>query len=126
MNANALCDTFLDCVRAITCKETQLGTSSRSKLVRGRVRPFGITYVRAKNKKYLSSCDRIPQNVVWHHSWHVSGCWVKIRGVGKDREGKRVVKGLTWRVPHIKGSGPLTEKVRVMVLQKELASSPKS
>lgn len=110
---------FLWCVRAITSKETQLGTSKQSKLINGRICPFEVTYVRSRNKVYPPS-DREPRTITWHHSWRVSGCWVKIKGIGKDREGKRVVKGMTWRIPHVKGTGPLVEKIRVVLPEKVL------
>lgn len=103
-------------VGAITHREYQYGTARISRLLRGSVRPFDVTYIRSKRKIYTASENpHVPQNITWHHSWRVSGCWVRVKGIGKNRQGERVVKGLTWRVPHVKGSGPLKEKLRVMV-----------
>lgn len=117
----------LYCVAAIVHKENQIGTARASRLIRGSVRPYEISYIRRKKSVSLSPKSyQIPQNVVWHHSWRVSGCWVRIKGVGKDRNGNRTVKGLTWRIPHVKGSGPLIEKIRVMIPEKQLQKKIKA
>lgn len=109
-------------IAAITHREYQYGTAKHSRLIRGSVKPFDVTYIRHRRKIYTTSGgggEREPQNVTWHHSWRVCGCWVKIKGIGKNRQGQRVVKGLTWRIPHVKGTGPLKEKLRVMATPKE-------
>jgi len=112
---------FSCCIAAVTRKENQVGRVSGSRLIRGKVVPYQVTYVRQRNTIYNRS-DKAPQEIDWQHSWNVCGHWVRIRGLGKDRSGKRIVKGMTWRVPHIKGDGSLVDKTRVLVSQKTLAS----
>jgi len=104
-------------VKAITDKTSRLGHASHVKRVFGKVKPYMFTYVKQVNTVYPNS-SKAPQVVEWKHSWWVAGCWVKIHGIGKDRDGIRKIDGLTWRVPHIKGDGELLEKVRVLARQK--------
>jgi len=73
---------------------------------------------------------RKPMNrkeVVWSHSWEVSGHWrlfyndkVNKREIdfdkkGKNRKGLYVESGRTWVLPHVKGKGELKVKTKVMV-----------
>lgn len=109
---------LLGALDTITRRENKLGIAKVSRIIRGRILPFDVTYVRNTNVKYPNS-NKVPEKIDWKHSWEVCGHWVRIRGLGKDRDGKRIVKGMTWRNPHIKGSGPLISKTRVMLQPKE-------
>jgi hypothetical protein len=52
--------------------------------------------------------------IVWDHSWRVAGHWRKVsdQTLGLNRNGERKVKGYTWIKEHIKGQGPLKNKIR--------------
>ncbi len=54
--------------------------------------------------------------VDWSHRWEVRGHYRKIKGVGRYRNGRYGLKGLTWVVPHTKGpeDKPVVRKQRVV------------
>jgi len=57
------------------------------------------------------------REIDWKHRWTVRGTWREIKGMGKNREGvKKVVKGYTWVIPHIKGpkEAPIIKKQRIV------------
>lgn len=90
---------------------------SRVKLGSGKgkyiYKPKDVVYVGKKSKKSVATQrgDRLN----WDHSWTVMGHWRRVKGMGKDRKGERVVEGYTWVVPHVKGDGALVDKVRKVV-----------
>lgn len=95
-------------------RETRTGTASeRVKDRHGRAQPREIIYIRRVNQELSANPKLTSKPIEWSHSWRVSGTWVRVKGVGKDRTGKYCVKGMTWRVPHVKGKGKLVEKIRV-------------
>lgn len=77
-----------------------------------------VIHIRPKPKIIKSEKERIsPSRIInWSHQWEVMGHWRKIQGLGKDRDGKYEVSGLTWVLPHIKGNEnePLIIKKRVL------------
>lgn len=54
-------------------------------------------------------------NIDWSHRWEVMGHWRKIAGIGKDRNNKYCMNGVTWVSPHQRGpeSKPLIKKIRI-------------
>lgn len=52
----------------------------------------------------------------YSHAFKVRGHWRKISetSIGKDRSGQYTVKGSTWVIDYIKGTGDLIQKVRVV------------
>lgn len=61
---------------------------------------------------YSTTKTLFNKSIDWSHSWEVRGHWMKCSGLGKNRAGERVVQGLTWRIPHVKGQGVLIKKIR--------------
>jgi hypothetical protein len=55
------------------------------------------TYV--SSKRYISKDSSIPTNIAWTHCFDVCGHWRKVKGIGKNRQGERTVKGYTWISP---------------------------
>ncbi|MGE3608034.1 MAG: hypothetical protein AB7I27_00500 [Bacteriovoracaceae bacterium] len=56
------------------------------------------------------------------HRWEVRGHWRKVAGIGKDREGKYGVNGITWVKECVKGPEhrPIIKKIRWVQGQKNL------
>jgi hypothetical protein len=76
-------------------------------------KPSEIIYISSKKDfKKLNTNNKIinkPQ-----YAYEVMGHWRKINTIGKDRQGKRIVKGFTWVIPYKKGQGELMRKIRII------------
>lgn len=73
-----------------------------------------IVYVRPK-KSTQDVYDRKNKRLEFSHRFEVRGHWRKIRGIGRDRQGKYVINGFTWINDFIKGPEylPLIKKTRL-------------
>lgn len=74
------------------------------------------TVVRITLKNNKKDCIPIAGGTIdWSHRWEVRGHWRKITGIGKNRQGQYLVKGLTWVTPFQKGpkEKPFVKKSRV-------------
>ena len=66
-------------------------------------------------KKNIDNIKKNTKNSIeWTHAWNVRGHWRIIEGVGKDRNGMEGILGHTWVKAHIKGTGELIKKTRIV------------
>lgn len=79
----------------------------------GRIYPLEIIHV-SIDKKIQKIGHVTGEKIEWKHSWLVVGHWRKIKGIGKDRYGNRVIVGKTWVIPTVKGVGVFIEKLRMV------------
>lgn len=111
---SSLASNFCQMMATYLHRDTRTGTvTERLKDRQGRAQPRELIYLRRVDAELAPNPKLTTKPITWLHSWRVSGCWVRVRGIGKDRSGNYCVKGMTWRVPHIKGKGKLVEKIRV-------------
>lgn len=75
-------------------------------------KPKNVIYI--GDKKRTVTNGSVKKIINWSTQFSTMGHWRRINpdSMGKNRQGERVVKGLTWVNEHIKGTGPLTTKVR--------------
>lgn len=71
-----------------------------------------VIYIRDKSESDKEESGLT--GIEWSHSFYVMGHWRKIQGMGKNRDGERVVSGRTWVTDHVKGEGELINKIRVV------------
>lgn len=75
-------------------------------------------YYIGKNKSNLNIKGKSERDIVWTKSWSCCGHWRKLPEeseiLGKNRQGERVVEGMTWVKEHTKGEGELINSIRVI------------
>lgn len=76
-------------------------------------KPNDVIYVGSQSKHTSRSLGGT--KVRWSQGWSVRAHWRKLKNpeaLGLDRQGNRVVKGLTWIGSHLKGDSVISPKVR--------------
>lgn len=107
-------DVFFD---RLTSKQTVFGTSAFRLKTRFEGEKCVNETIYMTHKKYVDQLKKkASSSINWSHKWEVRGHWRKVDGIGKDREGKKCVKGFCWVKDHQKGEGKLIVKRRVSKL----------
>jgi len=109
--------------------EASVGSSKTYKLLDRKIRKEFQKVVLLKPKKAAKkpSEDTVHRGVIWYNSVWIPGHWRRSfkKGtrepdphfLGKDRDGSRNQSGRTWVVEHVRGDGPLIE--RIWIAQKK-------
>lgn len=75
-------------------------------------------YYIGKTNNPINITGKSPKDIVWTKSWSCCGHWRKLKEgtetVGKDRNGNRNIKGMTWVKECVKGSGETINSIRVI------------